>query len=364
MEPRHGPIRSIYIRLRHAQQKTTNDIHALRAVRVSNDLYGSDVLSAYEADKGYTRPVNPEIPPVPVDEELLEAHANLIARRKLMRILRSHSLSTQDFRVGDLAQIFSKRGKEKRGRWLSPRQVISINTESGMLSVPGAAGHQINVAFEYARAAQMTRDIKEMVQQAIDQFDENIDNLLMSADGDHDSIISPDRVPHHATSNDTPSVVDIDDSDVSAPELDNNGDSSPLTLQSEAAPQSDPEPVVDAHPPESVVADSNNSPDIGDHIEVFWPADNAYYPGIVAEIQDDGRHVILYDDADVEIINLANEQWRYANTALAHVGRFVTLPSNEQRVLAELMKTFGNKPFMFHHAQGFEQSPLVKAYIS
>lgn len=93
LEPRHGPIRSIFIGLRHADLDVPLPVLALRAVRVSNDLYGSDVISAFETAKGFTRPVLSDASPVPVDLELIKAHANLAARRKLTRILRLHSLS-------------------------------------------------------------------------------------------------------------------------------------------------------------------------------------------------------------------------------------------------------------------------------
>lgn len=71
LEARHGPIRSIFIRLCHANPTTSAKILAIRAVRVSNDLYGSDVVSAFEAAKGHTRPVLSTDSPVPLDPELL-----------------------------------------------------------------------------------------------------------------------------------------------------------------------------------------------------------------------------------------------------------------------------------------------------
>lgn len=76
----------------------------------------------------------------------------------------------------------------------------------------------------------------------------------------------------------------------------------------------------------------------------------------VTEVTKDGEHVVVYDDAYIETVNMAEEVWRYepaqsmnANTVLLEI----TLYSNEQLVLKELMATFGYKPFMWHHVQEF-----------
>lgn len=50
----------------------------------------------------------------------------------------------------------------------------------------GASGYKINVAFEDVRAAQVSNDITEMIQNFIDQIDEQLDELLCSHQS-HDS---------------------------------------------------------------------------------------------------------------------------------------------------------------------------------
>lgn len=77
-EPRHGPTRSMFISLRHENPQISLPFLAIRAIRVSNDLYGSDIISAYEPAKGLMRPINLDNPPFPVDDEILEAHANFL----------------------------------------------------------------------------------------------------------------------------------------------------------------------------------------------------------------------------------------------------------------------------------------------
>ena len=350
LEPRHGPIRSIFIRLKNSSPDTSQKILALRAVRISNDLYGSDVISAYEAAKGYTRPVNSEVPPVPVDAELLEAHANLVARRKLTKILRSHSLSEKDFRPGDLVQVYVKRGKEKRGRWLSPRQVISINTDAGMLSVPGAAGRQISVAFEDARAAHVQSEITDMIQESIDKLDNGIEEILSTPDATSYN----DQIQNSSQdlSTDHLHINNYDDNEYHI-SSDNDDENSHISDDEDVSPE-----------PEIVTPPQNDLPSVGDRVEIFWPIDNAFYKGSVSELTPDGKHVIVYDDEDVETIMMSEENWKYESSAHAELGNFTTLPSDEQRVLREIMSVFGNKSFLRHQAQGFEQFPLVNAYLA
>ena len=57
---------------------------------------------------------------------------------------------------------------------------------------------------------------------------------------------------------------------------------------------------------------------LGERVEVFWPDDNTYYPGVVTEVTHGGQHVVLYDDSDVETLNFSNEVWRYESIPHAH----------------------------------------------
>lgn len=47
----------------------------------------------------------------------------------------------------------------------------------------------------------------------------------------------------------------------------------------------------------------SNLPQAYELVGVYWPNDNLYYPGIMAEITDDGNHVIFYDDSDLKTLN-------------------------------------------------------------
>eukprot|EP00854_Cymbomonas_tetramitiformis_P034560 gene34560-biopygen33365 len=48
----------------------------------------------------------------------------------------------------------------------------------------------------------------------------------------------------------------------------------------------------------------------GCKIEVFWPEDHVWYPGIVGATGEDGRTKIQYDDGDEENVVLKEEKYR------------------------------------------------------
>lgn len=75
-----------------------------------------------------------------VDKELLIAHKELMARRKLTRILCSHSLKHSDFELGDSVQVNVRHNIVKRSKWISPRKVILICIDAERLTVLGHSG--------------------------------------------------------------------------------------------------------------------------------------------------------------------------------------------------------------------------------
>ncbi|KAI4365017.1 hypothetical protein MLD38_021039 [Melastoma candidum] len=53
---------------------------------------------------------------------------------------------------------------------------------------------------------------------------------------------------------------------------------------------------------------------IGCRIKVWWPMDKQFYEGTVKSYDlSRNRHVVLYDDGDVEILNLEKEKWEIVN---------------------------------------------------
>ena len=105
----------------------------------------------------------------------------------------------------------------------------------------------------------------------------------------------------------------------------------------------------------------------------------------MTKITDDNQHVIVYDDGDIETLNMNNQEWRFSDTnndnvtnssnnnddnsndndATLHpstVCHLPTLKSNEQDYLRSLFEHFGNTPFIISETQGFPQSCIINAY--
>lgn len=47
IEPNNGPILSLFLRLKASDDKVLDALLAIRAIQISNDLYGSDTLSSF-----------------------------------------------------------------------------------------------------------------------------------------------------------------------------------------------------------------------------------------------------------------------------------------------------------------------------
>ncbi|KAI3466488.1 hypothetical protein Pfo_023151 [Paulownia fortunei] len=56
---------------------------------------------------------------------------------------------------------------------------------------------------------------------------------------------------------------------------------------------------------------------IGCRIKVWWPMDKQYYEGVVKSFDTEKKkHVILYDDGDVEVLRLDRERWELVDNGL------------------------------------------------
>lgn len=91
LESKHGVIRAIYLRLKSASPSSVPGLLAASAVRISNEMYGSETMSSFELAKGYTLPVDANGLPQVTPPELIQARDTLVAKRKLTLMLRSHA---------------------------------------------------------------------------------------------------------------------------------------------------------------------------------------------------------------------------------------------------------------------------------
>jgi len=94
-------------------------------------------------------------------------------------------------------------------------------------------------------------------------------------------------------------------------------------------------------------------------VSVFWLDDDKYYPGTIKSATDDGRFDVHYDDGDKECLG------KFSSTVQANTSSVpseLEVSSTEPTVLSSILEHFGNKSFLKHQAQGFEQFPLINAY--
>ncbi|KAI7731479.1 hypothetical protein M8C21_026903, partial [Ambrosia artemisiifolia] len=57
---------------------------------------------------------------------------------------------------------------------------------------------------------------------------------------------------------------------------------------------------------------SQNTDLVGRHIQVWWPMDKAFYKGVVKSYDHEKKkHVVSYDDGDIEVLSLDKERWEY-----------------------------------------------------
>ncbi|XP_022018534.1 sister chromatid cohesion protein PDS5 homolog A isoform X3 [Helianthus annuus] len=74
---------------------------------------------------------------------------------------------------------------------------------------------------------------------------------------------------------------------------------------------------------------------VGSRIEVWWPADRMYYPGVVTFFDfKKKRHKVLYDDGDVELIDLKRQRWKWLEYASA-------LPGSLEHTLPDTVRVHG-----------------------
>lgn len=132
-----------------------------------------------------------------------------------------------------------------------------------------------------------------------------------------------------------------------------------------------PNAAVEINKTEETVPDHNadNSPstsvapEVGDHVEVFWPLDKSHYAEIVAEEQSLQKPK-LYDNGGVETLYFSNETWSYVSSAqlISLSATTLQLERKVNHVLAQLLEHFVNRPFMRLQAQAFLQFCLAASY--
>lgn len=213
-------IRSIYLRLRHAESSTTANILAIQAVRKLNDLFGTEDVSSFEMAKGFTFSVIGDVEVISVPHEILKALVDIKARRKLNRIFRSYSHDYGAFKVGDMVMVYVNVGNTKRGSLSSPRIILSINHDGGSVVVPGRAGRRMSAAFEDVRAVLACSPLSTLVKNSIGELNAHIDEIVDVHESSHEKLPKHDQILNGSTEGDR-EICDFSGEPAMRP---NNGD--------------------------------------------------------------------------------------------------------------------------------------------
>lgn len=216
LQSKHKVIRDIFLRLQHENSDNNvpvdGEMLVLQALRISNDLYGSDTMSSNELAKGYTRPILNGKLPIVVPDEIREAHNKLLAKRKLALIMKSKATVDMNVRPGDLVEVYIRQQNEKRGKWTAPRPVLSFDRATGTLEVPGTCKRKnFKSSFRRCSPCNHRKRFGKQIQESIDELETQIGNdLADSAKSDFDD---ENNVLDFSTCND----IDDDHSPVSKP---------------------------------------------------------------------------------------------------------------------------------------------------
>lgn len=81
LEPKHRVIPDNCLHLRSAKWNTSDQLLVLQKLRVSDDLYESDIMPEDELARRYTIPIVPDQFPIKVPKEIISVHDHMIAKR-------------------------------------------------------------------------------------------------------------------------------------------------------------------------------------------------------------------------------------------------------------------------------------------
>lgn len=249
-----------------------------------------------------------------------------------MLILKSKALNEPIASTGGMIEVYHKEGFEKRGHWSTPTAVLSVDLDARTVSIPGSRNREVTVCFENIRPAPEFSDFVQLISEAIDTFDQEMDIYFENPDYD-ELQSSTDTLSHLETK----------------PVQNENFDTANHQISRFDADSSTNEPNIE--------------PRISDHIAVFWPLDDTYYNCVFESEKKDGKLVILYDDHNAkECLDMSCEPWKYTDgVASASCVQIQTIQSRDliQNELIKYEQHIGNMPFLKHESQCFEQFPVI-----
>lgn len=71
----------------------------------------------------------------------------------------------------------------------------------------------------------------------------------------------------------------------------------------------------------------------GDHLDVNWTIDNAYYPVVFKDIATIGQHVVSYEDGKSKTLDRESEAWCFCAFSMLSIPRSVSIASDVHTIL-------------------------------
>lgn len=243
--------------------------------------------------------------------------------------------------------------------------MLNVDNSNGFGIVPGACSHNIKAAFEnicpsieYDSFAQRIRDsnncLNRQIDVASDHQPENLSSQLEAMPtkddpSDDTNLTSPIDIP---SANDLNTSVKhaCGSDDAALDQLHNINDGGTAVAQ-----QAQPNATEILMPKHST----------SDNVEAFWPMENVFYTGIIAEEQEGTKNVI-YDDGQIETLDFANETMRLASSAniMSISPTSIRLESDTPAVMETILNYFRNRPFLKYQAQVIPSYLLFNAYTA
>ena len=152
VERKNATIKTILAKLNDEKSNSSADTLLKRTAFLSNMFSGSKLLSSFELVRGY-RPSVVGLPQTIVTQELLDAHKQQVATRRLQRLLHSrahHSHQPDLFNPGDSVWVFYKTSKQNEAvEWIA---ATVIKAHLHFLEVRRSErGRPMRVAYEDVR---------------------------------------------------------------------------------------------------------------------------------------------------------------------------------------------------------------------
>lgn len=176
LESKHGVILFIFLRLIDHNLQLSASLAVQQALRISNDLYGSHLLCAYDLAKRFTRPharTSLVLPPY-----VFESQETLIAKHKMAKILCSKSIVDIPLEAGDLVDVYILLKGLKRGKWSSPCSFVAFDRTSWTVTVPASHVCTMNATLEDFRSSIGDYSLAALVQASNDELDAELGTVL------------------------------------------------------------------------------------------------------------------------------------------------------------------------------------------